>query len=162
MGTWDSQYVKGEWNAICDICGFQFKASELKENWKNQRVCKDDFEGKHPQMFVRAKPEKISTEWSRLPGSTEVWTGADFIGPVVNTIGAVGLASADATAGSVTLTLPTLTALQLLSLNRITVTRVDTSLTFTVTVNGLTVGPNSGIIFTTSNGTIWRLFGRVG
>lgn len=160
MGTWDTDYVKGDWNAICDICGFQFKASKLFENWKKQRVCIDDLEGQHPQMFVRPKVEKISTDWSRLPGSTEVWTGADLIGPLVSTLSAVGLTSVDATAGNMTLTLPTLTALQLLALNRIQVTRIDSS-AFTVTVNGLTVGSDSAIIFTTTNGTVWTLFGRV-
>lgn len=67
MGFNDTDWVSGDWNAVCDICGFNFKASKLKENWKGQRVCKEDFEGRHPQQFVRSRPEKISTDWSRLP-----------------------------------------------------------------------------------------------
>jgi hypothetical protein len=48
-----SKFVGGDWNAICDICGFQYKASMLFENWKGQRVCAKDLEGRHPQQFVR-------------------------------------------------------------------------------------------------------------
>lgn len=69
MGALDSKYVPGDWNAVCDICGFNFKASELRDNWKGQKVCKDDFETQHPQMFVRPRPEKVSTDWARLPES---------------------------------------------------------------------------------------------
>lgn len=60
-----TQWISGDWNAICDICGFQFKASELRENWKKQRVCKDDFETRHPQEFVRTRPETNTVPWSR-------------------------------------------------------------------------------------------------
>ena len=31
--------VRGDWNAICDRCGFKFKASELKKTWDNLYVC---------------------------------------------------------------------------------------------------------------------------
>lgn len=162
MGLWDSDYVKGDWNAICDICGFEYKASKLKENWKGQRVCEKDFETKHPQMFVRPKQEKGSSDWARPPGSTEVWTVADLLGPLVATIVFSDLrsTSVDATAGNMTLTLPTAST-RFIYGNRYQVVRVDTSAN-TVTVNGLSVGPNQTIEFITNNGTSWSLFGRVG
>lgn len=58
---WDS----GDWNAICDICGFKFKASQLVENWKKQKVCKDDWEPMHPQLFLRPRKEKTAVAWAR-------------------------------------------------------------------------------------------------
>lgn len=58
-------FKSGDWNAVCDICGFRFKASQLKKNWKNEMVCDADFELRHPQEFVRVRPEKISVPWAR-------------------------------------------------------------------------------------------------
>ena len=39
---------------ICDVCGFQYKLRELKENSYGMMVCSNDFDGKydarnHPQ-----------------------------------------------------------------------------------------------------------------
>lgn len=46
-------------NAICDVCGFKYRASELKLRWDGLRVCAEDFERRHPQEFVRAvRPDK--------------------------------------------------------------------------------------------------------
>jgi hypothetical protein len=36
--------------AICDRCGFQYKYTELKEEWTGFRVCNECFEPKHPQL----------------------------------------------------------------------------------------------------------------
>lgn len=69
------EYLKlGDWNAVCDICGFRFKASQLRKNWKGEYVCRDDFELRHPQEFVRVAPEKISVPWARPEGDL-------FVGP---------------------------------------------------------------------------------
>lgn len=66
-------YKPGDWNAICDRCGFKFKASELKLEWTGLRVCEKDFELRHPQDFLRAKPDKIVVPWTR-PDYNEVTT----------------------------------------------------------------------------------------
>lgn len=63
-------YKPGDWNAICDRCGFKFKASELKLEWTGLRVCEKDFELRHPLDFMRAKTDKISVPWTR-PDTTE-------------------------------------------------------------------------------------------
>ncbi len=48
-----------DWNAICDRCGFRYRASELKRNWQGLRVCAEDFEPRNSQEFVRGvKPDK--------------------------------------------------------------------------------------------------------
>jgi len=55
----------GDWNAICEICGFKFKASELHKNWKNQYVCKKDFEHRHPMDFLKSTPDDPTVPWAR-------------------------------------------------------------------------------------------------
>lgn len=59
-------YKPGDWNAICDRCGFKFKASELIEDWQGFRVCVHDFETRHPQDFVKAVRDKIYVPWTRI------------------------------------------------------------------------------------------------
>ena len=58
-------YKKGDWNAICDICGFKFKASKLKKQWDGLMVCPQDFSPRHPQEFLRGKKDDQSVEWTR-------------------------------------------------------------------------------------------------
>lgn len=52
MGTVGGSY---SWNAICDVCGFKFKAHELRKRWDGFMVCDADFETRHPMDFYRVK-----------------------------------------------------------------------------------------------------------
>lgn len=63
-------YKPGDWNAICDRCGFKFKASELKEEWTGLRVCEADYELRHPLDFVRGKVDQINVPWVRMEPPT--------------------------------------------------------------------------------------------
>jgi hypothetical protein len=59
-------YLKiGDHNAFCDVCGFKYKASELRKRWDGMMVCSSDFEMRHPQEFIRSIPEKPAPPWSR-------------------------------------------------------------------------------------------------
>lgn len=60
--TW---YKRGSWNAICDICGMEYKADQLRKNWKGLYVCSSDYETRQPQEFIRARHEDTSVPWSR-------------------------------------------------------------------------------------------------
>ncbi len=65
----------GNWNAICDICGFKFKASELRKTWDNLMVCQQDYEIKHPQLTIRVRGDNPAVAWTRPePDDT-------FVGP---------------------------------------------------------------------------------
>jgi hypothetical protein len=64
--------ILGQWNTICDRCGFKFKASELKKDWQGLMVCEKDFELRNPQDFIRIRPERISPPWVR-PESTDAF-----------------------------------------------------------------------------------------
>lgn len=59
-------FKKGSWNAICDVCGEQYKSDELKETWDKLMACRFCWEPRHPQDFVRAKADRQTVPWSRV------------------------------------------------------------------------------------------------
>lgn len=61
----------GDWNAICDCCGFKFKASELRERWDGLMVCPEDWESRHPQDFLRVRGDNPSVPWTRPESDDE-------------------------------------------------------------------------------------------
>ena len=67
-----NRLVLGDWNAICDVCGFKFKASQMKKRWDGLMVCHSDYELRNPQDFLRLPKEQINTPWSR-PEHTDVF-----------------------------------------------------------------------------------------
>jgi hypothetical protein len=54
----NDHYRSGDHYVICDECGFKVRASETKMRWDRLRVCKKDWEPRHPQDFVRGKRDK--------------------------------------------------------------------------------------------------------
>lgn len=60
----------GDYNALCDVCGFKFKSCDLKKRWDGLMVCNEDWEPRHPSDFFRAPKEDTSIPWSR-PDATE-------------------------------------------------------------------------------------------
>ena len=58
-------YLKwGDWNAICQSCGFKYKASQLRKRWDGLMVCPEDFELRHPQDLIKHPKEDTSVPWS--------------------------------------------------------------------------------------------------
>jgi len=57
--------VIGDWNATCDECDFKFKASDLKKDWRNLYLCRDCYQPRHPQDFLRGHPDDPSVPWTR-------------------------------------------------------------------------------------------------
>jgi hypothetical protein len=51
-------FILGDFNRICDRCGFQYKASETRKEWTGLIVCDRCWEERHPQEFVRGVPDK--------------------------------------------------------------------------------------------------------
>tara|TARA_R100001460_G_scaffold20618_2_gene42584 strand:+ start:3374 stop:3712 length:339 start_codon:yes stop_codon:yes gene_type:complete len=52
------KFAKG----LCDRCSFEYKLSELKEEWNGAKVCPDCYEPKHPQLeplTATADPEAL-------------------------------------------------------------------------------------------------------
>ena len=79
----DDNYKHGDWNAICDRCGFKYKASKLREEWTGFMVCKECYEPRHPQDFLRGVADDPSVPWSR-PDSEESG-GVDINGNTIQT-----------------------------------------------------------------------------
>lgn len=58
-------WKKGSWDATCDVCGFRFKADQLKKRWDGLMTCAADWEPRHPQDYLRAVPDKQAVPWTR-------------------------------------------------------------------------------------------------
>lgn len=65
-------YIPGEFNVTCDVCSKKIKTHEAKHRWDGLIVCKDDWEPRHEQDFVKAKSDKITVPYTR-PIPTEVF-----------------------------------------------------------------------------------------
>lgn len=50
-------YVEGDYNVICDRCGFKVKASTTKKEWTGLRVCKSHWEPRHPQDKIKGRAD---------------------------------------------------------------------------------------------------------
>lgn len=50
--------VIGTYNAICDVCGFEYKAKDMRLRWDNAFVCKKDWEPRHPQDFLKGRKDR--------------------------------------------------------------------------------------------------------
>ena len=55
----------GEWKVVCDVCGFWYPSGDVKKRWDNLIVCKKDFETRHPQDFLRMRPENVTPAFVR-------------------------------------------------------------------------------------------------
>lgn len=79
-----TKFVSGQWNAICDRCGFKFKSSELRKDWQGLMVDEKCYEARHPQDLIKIKPEKAIPEWVRprpddfFPFVCFIWTQGAF------------------------------------------------------------------------------------
>ena len=61
-------YADGDWNAICEVCGFKYKASMLKTRWDGVKTCWKCWEPRQPQDFVKGIKDDPSVPWSRDEG----------------------------------------------------------------------------------------------
>lgn len=68
-------YIPGDFWRICEVCGFKYRASQTSKRWDGLIVCREDFEERHPQDFVRGRVDRQNVPNPR-PESTDV-----FIGP---------------------------------------------------------------------------------
>jgi hypothetical protein len=56
---------EGDFNRICDRCGFKFKASDTIKEWQGLIVCHSCYESRHPLDFVRGRRDRQRVPWSR-------------------------------------------------------------------------------------------------
>ncbi len=60
-----SYYKSGSWNFICEVCGQQHKAEQMRKRWDGVITCPRDWEPRHPQDFVRGVKDNQSVPISR-------------------------------------------------------------------------------------------------
>lgn len=63
-------FVKGQWDANCDRCGFTYKSGKLRKEWTGLMCCSgpgtnECWEPKHPQLSVRGKVDRQAPPWVR-------------------------------------------------------------------------------------------------
>jgi hypothetical protein len=51
-------YVPGDFWRVCDVCGFEYRASQTKKRWDGFMVCDADWEPRHPQDHVRGRKDR--------------------------------------------------------------------------------------------------------
>ena len=59
-------FILGDTNSVCDVCGFQFKGSKLRLRWDGALVCNKDFETRHPQDFIKLRNERNNVKNPRV------------------------------------------------------------------------------------------------
>ena len=76
MGKAD-YYKPGDYNVICDECGFKRKASECRRRFDGAFVCADTcWEPIHPQEYVKARHDKQRVPLARVDPDSEIGTTA--------------------------------------------------------------------------------------
>lgn len=74
-----STYLKlGQWNAICDLCGLEFKSAKLRKNWRGTMVCSRCYETRNPQDFIRVRGERPAPPWTR-PEAPPIYTNVCYL-----------------------------------------------------------------------------------
>ena len=163
-------YVHGQWNALCDRCGFKFKSGDLKKEWQGLYVCKDCWEIRQPLDFLEGVPDDPSVPWTR-PDSNADTNTTDISGNSItteNAIDTVGDTDKTLTVGDHTMQVwsTTLTANRTVTLDTtgaitgdsFTVQRTAGG-AFTLDVGGLKTVPASvqAIVVVRFNGAAWQL-----
>lgn len=127
-----NRYVPGDWNALCDVCGFEYKASELLDRWDGNKVCKQDWEPRHVLDFFRPLVDHTEVPWSREDSALSSYFVINVTVSTVLTGAALATALyslvIDATAGNIILTLPLTSVTQLSEFRRVNIARVDSTL----------------------------------
>ena len=69
---YETRYAKGQWNALCARCGFEYKSSQLHREWTGKRTCRGAgtngcWEPRHPQDFLQGQTDDQSVPWIQKP-----------------------------------------------------------------------------------------------
>ena|SRR3990167_10750520 len=75
-------YKQGDWNAICDVCGVKYKASQLRKRWDGFMTCSADWEIRHPSDFLKIQSEGAPPPWTR-PEPTDIFVTVDYVASTV-------------------------------------------------------------------------------
>lgn len=61
-----NEYAKpgGAWG-ICDRCGFKYRLSDMKKEWTGLMVCREDYDIRHPQEYIRGHADRPAVRNAR-------------------------------------------------------------------------------------------------
>ena len=71
-------YKRGEWKVVCDVCGFEHYASNVKKRWDGLIVCPEDFELDHPQKYIRVREDGLPVALIRREPA-DVFINPDYL-----------------------------------------------------------------------------------
>jgi len=60
-----THFVLGDSKSTCDVCGFDMHQSMLRKRWDGAMVCSADWEPRHPQDMIQARPERNTVKDAR-------------------------------------------------------------------------------------------------
>lgn len=74
-----THFTSGNWNFICEVCGFKRKATDGVERWDGLMVCKPTikagcWETRHPQELIRPIADQQKLPWTR-PEASDTYIG---------------------------------------------------------------------------------------
>lgn len=58
-------YIPGDNYFLCPVCGLKKRVSDGQRRWDREYVCKDDWEPRHPQEFMRGRHDRMKAPISR-------------------------------------------------------------------------------------------------
>ena len=76
----NDRFRLGDAKAVCDRCGFDKYQSQLRKEWTGAMTCKECWDPRHPQDFVKARPERSIVKNAR-PGAEPRFVEANEIRP---------------------------------------------------------------------------------
>lgn len=93
-------YIPGDYWMTCDLCGFHYRRSQMRERWDKAWVCLKDWEPRHPQDFVKAIKERINVPVARPDGvdftnSTTLTVAASKGDLTITVVSVTGIADGD-------------------------------------------------------------------
>lgn len=62
-----------DYNVVCDSCGFQYKASQLKKRWDGLMVCEADWETRHSLDFYKTRNDTHKLPFILPDGDAMTW-----------------------------------------------------------------------------------------
>lgn len=68
-------YRRRSHNVISDRSGFEYKAGETRTEWNGHIVGRDEWEPRHPQSYIRARPERPGVRNPR-PGASDIFVAS--------------------------------------------------------------------------------------
>jgi len=71
------RFKLGANNVICDRCGFKKKSFEVRKEWTGFYVCKECWEPRHPQDFVRGRRDR-QVPYVNRPEPADVFITTDL------------------------------------------------------------------------------------